>query len=126
MIAAAKSWMTETPSTGPMTTSMTLGGIRIPRGPPAAITPPERLASYPPPPPAAARRRGGGHGRPACPPPAPPPRRELGVVPRLDHYRCGHEAHHRDRGADDARGRGEDGGGQEHAQIQRPAHGGRD
>jgi len=39
MIAAAKSSMMEAPITGPMTTSMTLGGIRMPRHPPAVITP---------------------------------------------------------------------------------------
>ena len=37
--AASYSFATETPSTGPMTTSITEGGIRIPSVPPAAIAP---------------------------------------------------------------------------------------
>ena len=46
IMAARKSWTTETPSTGPRSTSITLGGIRIPRHPPAVITPAERAVSY--------------------------------------------------------------------------------
>ena len=38
-IAAAKRSVTGTPTTGPMTTSMMLGGIRMPRVPPAAMHP---------------------------------------------------------------------------------------
>ena len=38
-IAAANSRATETCITGPMTTSMMLGGIRIPSVPPAQIAP---------------------------------------------------------------------------------------
>jgi hypothetical protein len=41
----AYSRFTGTPMVGPITTSMTLGGIRIPKVPPAAIAPAESLAS---------------------------------------------------------------------------------
>ena len=37
--------LTGTPMVGPMTTSITLGGIRIPSVPPAAIEPADSLAS---------------------------------------------------------------------------------
>ena len=39
--AAAYSSGTETPITGPITTSITLGGIRMPRLPPAVMAPAE-------------------------------------------------------------------------------------
>lgn len=45
-IAAAKSFAIETPTTGARTTSITLGGIRIPRVPPAVMTPEESAGSY--------------------------------------------------------------------------------
>ena len=45
--AAAYRSATETPSTGPMTISITEGGIRMPSVPPAVIAPAESLASYP-------------------------------------------------------------------------------
>jgi len=37
--------LTGTPRVGPITTSMTLGGIRIPSVPPAAIAPADSFAS---------------------------------------------------------------------------------
>jgi hypothetical protein len=43
--AAAYSSATETPSTGPITISITEGGMRMPSVPPAAIAPAESLAS---------------------------------------------------------------------------------
>ena len=45
MIAAANSLMIETPTTGPITTSITLGGIRMPSVPPAAIAPADIFGS---------------------------------------------------------------------------------
>src|SRR3989304_2602622 len=45
--AAAYNLDTDTPSTGPITTSMTLGGMRIPSVPPAATAPAESRESYP-------------------------------------------------------------------------------
>jgi hypothetical protein len=45
MIAAANSLMMDTPTTGPITTSITLGGIRIPSVPPAVIAPAESFVS---------------------------------------------------------------------------------
>ena len=44
-IAAANSRATETCITGPMTTSIMLGGIRMPRVPPAVIVPALSAAS---------------------------------------------------------------------------------
>lgn len=45
-IAAANSLAIDTPTTGPRTTSMTLGGIRMPSVPPAVMTPQESAGSY--------------------------------------------------------------------------------
>ena len=45
-MAAANRSTTDTPTTGPMTTSMTLGGIRMPRVPPAVIIPADMRTSY--------------------------------------------------------------------------------
>ena len=45
-MAAIKRVTTETPTTGPKTTSSTLGGIKIPRHPPAVITPADMATSY--------------------------------------------------------------------------------
>ena len=45
-MAAAKRSVTGTPTTGPMTTSMILGGIRMPSVPPAVMHPAESFTSY--------------------------------------------------------------------------------
>jgi hypothetical protein len=46
MTAAAKRSVAGTPTTGPITISITDGGIRMPSVPPAVIAPAERRMSY--------------------------------------------------------------------------------
>ena len=47
MIAAANKSVTGISNTGPITTNIMLGGIKIPKVPPAQIRPAESLVSYP-------------------------------------------------------------------------------